>query len=348
MRISVIVPVYNTKHEYLRACLQSLVSQDFEDFEVITVNDGSVNGCDAILREYAEKYGNIVCIDIENQGTSVARNTGLEAAKGEYVMFVDSDDFVSAHCLKTVHEAMKERKTDILFFGYSTNYTNTEVRRVLDDPDPGIWHREDLELAVLRGDSRLGAVEVGAPWGKLIRRSVIDENRVRYTPGLIKGQDTVFILSLLDHCESFSYLPFPGYHYRISGRSISRRFNPDIVSIMEKTLNSYTDFVERRGKGTEYREAVKKKYLNVLLGEYLELYFLHPDNKKPLSTRKEEYRALTVKEPYKGIISEMNIGNAGLFKKAMLSALKKNDIGSVFFLKKGELTLRRIVIHKYD
>ena len=106
--------------------------------------------------------------------------------------------------------------------------------------------------------------------------------------------------------------------------------------------------MERRGKGTEYREAVKKKYLNVLLGEYLELYFLHPDNKKPLNTRKEEYRALTVKEPYKGIISEMNIGNAGLFKKAMLSALKKNDIGSVFFLKKGELTLRRIVIHKYD
>ena len=113
MKISVIIPVYNTDHGYLRDCLTSLMTQDFTDFEVIAVNDGSVNGCDRVLKEFAERYDSMVFVDQENGGTSVARNTGLEKASGDYIMFVDADDFVSPGCLRTVYEAMEEILPDL-------------------------------------------------------------------------------------------------------------------------------------------------------------------------------------------------------------------------------------------
>ena len=347
MNISIIIPVYNTKEEYLTSCLESVLHQDFEDFEVIAVNDGSTNGCEKLLESYGEKYPNMVYINQENAGTSVARNTGLSRAKGDYILFVDADDYLSTGALRTVYEAMKRNDTDILFFGYATNYTNREMRRVLKDPDPGLFERETLELAVLKGDKRLGPVEVGAPWGKLIKHDVIRDNNLRYTPGLIKGQDTVFILSLLDHCSSFSYLSYLGYHYRISGSSVSRRYNPDIVSIMEKTLNAYREFVETRGKGQEFKDAVNRKYLNILLGEYLELFFLHPDAGEDTGKRRRDYALLSEREPYRTVIKEAKTPGMGFFMKNETKFLKEKKYKSLFLLKKAELTIRNIVIHKF-
>ncbi|MCR4589908.1 MAG: glycosyltransferase [Lachnospiraceae bacterium] len=347
MKISVIVPVYNTRYEYLEKCLKSLEDQDFDDYEIIAVNDGSTNGCEKILEEHASFSGKLVYINQENGGTSVARNSGLLKASGDYILFTDADDHISPGCLKTVYDAAVKAGTDILFFGYATNYTNREIRRVLDDPDPSLWDRDTLELAVLRGDKRLGAVEVGAPWGKLIRHDIIRDNNLKYTPGLIKGQDTVFVLSLLDHCRSFSYLPYLGYHYRISGSSVSRRFNPDIVDIMEKTLAAYRDFTEKRNKGEVFKKAVDRKYLNVMLGEYLELLYLHPGNGRPLEERIREYALLTEREPYRKVILDTSPDGMGLFRKTELGLLKRKDLKKLFLIKRAESALRNFVIRKY-
>ena len=347
IRVSVIVPVYNTKHEYLRACLQSLVTQDFEDFEVIVVNDGSTNGCEKVIPEFSGSNSNVVYINQDNRGTSVARNTGLSNAKGDYLVFVDADDFVSEHCLKTVYEAMSERQTDILFFGYATNYTNREMRRVLDDPDPALWDRDTLELAVLKGDERLGPVEVGAPWGKIIRSNIIKDNGLRYTPGLIKGQDTVFMLSLFEHCRSFSYLGYLGYHYRISDVSVSHRYNPKIVDIMEGTLSAYKEFVDRYDKGEEFAEAVRQKYYKVMLGEYLELFFLHKENGETEKERKEDFCKLLQREPYLTIIESADMKGCGLYRGTLLKLMKDRRIGLLFFLKRLELFIRNRVVRKY-
>jgi len=345
--ISVIVPVYNTKHEYLRFCLQSLVTQDFEDFEVIVVNDGSTNGCEAVIQEFAGTDPRVVYINQENRGTSVARNTGLKSAKGDFILFVDADDFVSPGCFKTVYEAMSEKQTDILFFGYATNYTNREMNRVLSAPDPSLWDRDTLELAVLKGDERLGSVEVGAPWGKLIRHDIIRDNGLRYTPGLIKGQDTVFMLSLFEHCRSFSYLEYLGYHYRISDVSVSHRYNPRIVDIMEGTLAAYKDFVERYGKDKEFAEAVRQKYYKVMLGEYLELLFLHKENRKSEAEKKEEFKKLLERAPYSAIIESADPKGSGFFRGILLKLMKERRIGLLFTLKRLELFLRNRVVRKY-
>ncbi len=348
MKISVIIPVYNTKTEYLTRCLKSLLEeQDFEDYEVIAVNDGSTNGCERVLEELSGIDPRLAYINQENGGTSVARNTGLSRAGGDYIMFVDADDFVSPGCLRTVYEAMVKDRTDLLFFGYATSYTNREMVRVLESPDLSVFKRDALELAILKGDPRLGPVEVGAPWGKLIRADIIRDNDLSYTKGLIKGQDTVFMLSLFEHCESFSYLKFLGYHYRISDVSVSHRYNPRIVDIMEKTLDAYRDFVEKYGKGEEFAEAVRQKYYKVMLGEYLELFFLHKENKAPEKEKKEAFLKLLEREPYSDVIKKADTGDLGLYQRILMVLMKKKMTGLLFALKRGELALRNVVVRKY-
>ncbi len=348
MKISVIIPVYNTKKEYLRECLNSLLCQQkFEDYEVIAVNDGSTNGCEKVIEEFAALHDKLVYIKQENGGTSVARNTGLSRAKGDYILFVDADDFVSHDCLHTVYETMQRRLTDILFFGYATSYTNREVRRVLDKTVTDLWRKDALELAVLKGNPALGPVEVGAPWGKLIRHDIIRDNGLRYTEGLIKGQDTVFMLSVFEHCRSFSYLKYLGYHYRISDVSVSHRYNPDIVGIMEKTLGAYGDFVEKYDKPEEFAEAVRQKYYKVMLGEYLELFFLHKKNRVPEKEKENAFLRILEKEPYTGVIERVDPKNMNLYQKLQLKLIKKKNIRLLFTLKRMEFFARDLVVKKY-
>ena len=111
-KISVVIPVYNVE-PFVGKCLSTLVHQTFQDFEIIAVNDGSKDGSLAILREFERNYANIIVIDQPNAGMSMARNRGMEAARGEYLCFVDSDDYVSPYFLEELHRAVTENDADI-------------------------------------------------------------------------------------------------------------------------------------------------------------------------------------------------------------------------------------------
>lgn len=348
MKISIIIPVYNTDHEYLAECLESCLHQSVaETVEVITVNDGSTNGCEKVLEEYEGIYDALRVIHQTNQGTSVARNTGLDAARGDYIMFVDADDWLEPNACEEALRATFTANADILFFGYATNYTNRQMDRVLEDPDERIFNRETLQLAILEGNPELGPVEVGAPWGKLIRRSVIEDYHVRYTPGLKKGQDTVFILHLLEKCTSFAYSSFLGYHYRMSGTSISHRYNPDIVGIMERTLSAYRQFNEKYNKSIPFKLAVSRKYFRVLTGEYLMLNYCHHDNKLSEKDKKAEFLELLECEPYCYVAKDTEGAKLSAYDRLMLFFVKHKNVGMLFFVKKIEILLRSIVIRQF-
>ena len=349
MKISIIIPVYNTDHDYLAKCLESCLNQSVaETVEVIAVNDGSTNGCEKVLEEYEGIYDALKVIHQENQGTSVARNAGLDAARGDYIMFVDADDWIEENACEEALRAAFTANSDILFFGYATNYTNRQLERVLEDPDERLFNRETLQLAILEGNPMLGPVEVGAPWGKLIRRSVIEEYHVRYTPGLKKGQDTVFVLHLLERCTSFAYQSFLGYHYRMSGTSISHRYNPDIVAIMERTLSAYRSFTEVYNKSNPFKLAVSRKYFRVLTGEYLMLNYCHPDNKIPESEKRREFLELLECEPYCFVAKNTEGAKLSIYDRLMLAFVKHKNVRMLFGLKRLEIFVRGVLIKQYS
>ena len=349
IRISAIVPIYNIKSEYLKKCIQSLVDQKFDGLEIILVNDGSTqNSCDEICREFEQRDSRIHYIYQKNKGVSVARNVGISAATGDYILFVDADDWIENGLCEILCKEADAKKVDLLFFAYTTNYQNRELPRILTIPKKEMFKKEILQLAILKGDDRFGSVEVGTPWGKLIRRQIIQENRVAYVDGLKKGQDTVFVLNLLDYCENIIYLPYIGYHYRISGTSISKKFNPDIIPIMEATLSEYGKFIEKHKKDMRFRQALDLKYVHVILGEYMLLYFANANNPKRKEEKRQELLRLLDSKAYKDVIQNASPSGQGIWERVQLYVLKHRMGRTLRFIKICEGMLRDLLIHKYD
>ena len=127
MKLSIIVPVYNVK-DYLAKCLDSLISQDLsqDEYEIIVVNDGSTDNSGEIAEEYSKKYSNIILINQENQGLSGARNTGIANARGEYIQFVDSDDYLEENVLDGLLKQIETDQLDVLRFKYQNVRINAE------------------------------------------------------------------------------------------------------------------------------------------------------------------------------------------------------------------------------
>ncbi len=347
-KISVIVPVYNVDEGYLEKCIESVLGQDYSDVELLLIDDGSTNGAPAICDRFAKEDERVISLHQENAGVSVARNNGLDHATGDYIVFVDGDDYLSDGAFTDIMKHADKEEYDILFFGYCTNYTNREINRVMTEPDMSVFKADDLSLAILQGDARLGMVEVGAPWGKLIRRSVIEDNGVRYTKGLKKGQDTVFTLHLLIHCDKIGYAPVAGYHYRMSTSSISHRFNENIVEIMEKTLGAYEQYVKDAGRDEVFKSAVDRKYYKVILGEYCDLYFMNKRNPKSAGVLNREMKALTEREPYRTALGNVDTKRLHGLERIEVSLLKGGCF-SLLRIEKKLLNLAKwILIRNYD
>jgi len=172
IKISVIVPVYNVKR-YLPKCIDSLLNQDLpvEDYEIILVDDGSPDGCLAICDEYANTHDNVKVIHRQNGGLSAARNSGIEVAKGQYVQFVDSDDYLEPNVLKALVEKMDSDKLDILRFNYQNVNEQYEVFEPNKVSKPFVDYRDDVCDGLTFLTERLG---FGCyAWQFVIRREML-------------------------------------------------------------------------------------------------------------------------------------------------------------------------------
>lgn len=191
MKFSVIIPVYNAEKTICR-CLDSLLSQNDGQAEIILINDGSKDCSGTICREYAKKYDCIVYIEQENAGASSARNAGLAAATGTYVTFVDSDDYV----LDGYFDSMDRPDEDFVVFSY---------RMIRSD---GV-HGYRFSQALLEAGSHTDRVQavlrdrIVSPWCKRFKRSVIEEHNIRFKKDLVIGEDFIFGLEyMLLACSS--------------------------------------------------------------------------------------------------------------------------------------------------
>lgn len=224
MFLSIIVPVYNTE-AYMEECLDSLIDQDIpsDDYEIICVDDGSTDGSAVILRRYEEAHENIRVIAKENGGVASARNAGLDAAKGDYIWFVDSDDFIRPDFLKMLREHILEHKTDRIMVGtYVFPDSELTVQNVID--------RGDL----LQVNSHFYDSSV---WNSVLSRGFLLEHNCRFRhPELSHGEDTVFMFEAVAYNPSCYELDIPVYFYRNRPGSAT---TSSVVSVNERKVSSY-------------------------------------------------------------------------------------------------------------
>lgn len=210
--VSIIVPCYNVA-AYLDQCMESLAGQSMEDIEIICVNDGSSDRTAEILREWRDRDGRVRVIDRKNSGVSAARNSGMEEAAGKYIGFVDPDDVVERNMFRRLFDAAVEKDADVAVCGYHEfcDRGGMDMPESGWSPSAGFFPEEKAER-FRRGTpwSRCA----GTVWNKLIRRKLLEENGVRFVPGLRQGEDLYFCLMLLTVAPRLLILPDRLYHYR--------------------------------------------------------------------------------------------------------------------------------------
>lgn len=232
--ISVIVPVYNVE-TYLEECLDSIQNQTYTDFEVLLVNDGSTDGSQAICERYCKENRRFHLLNQENQGLSAARNTGVAASRGEFIVFVDSDDMILANYLETLMHYMRE-DVDIVESQFTVS---NEEFLAKSFKEPTILFEGNSQEAVKIFPKHVLNVNAVT---KLYRRSIVEA--VPYIDGVI-FEDVYCGIGMLKYIRKIIKIDYKGYYYRQHQASIMHRtFTPknlDIFTVSDKLIDLYSD-----------------------------------------------------------------------------------------------------------
>ena len=232
VKVSIIIPVYNTG-AYLPACLDSILSQDFSDFEVLLVDDGSKDGSGAICDAYAAKDGRLRVMHKENEGVSSARNLALEQAQGEWIAFVDSDDALLPDGLSELVGGISE-DVDLVMLDY-VDSAHWEKGMPLPHGEGKIIGREEVVVSMFNGTEKRYQGYISA---KLFRRSLLEEHHLTFDPTISIKEDTLFVVHFLCLSDKRVYVSeTPVYYYiqRPSSAmtSMKENYNPKYLTSFE-------------------------------------------------------------------------------------------------------------------
>ena len=223
-KLSIIVPVYNVE-KYINRCLSSIVNQTYENLDIIIIDDGSPDNCGSICDEYAAKDSRIKVIHKCNEGVSIARNIGINNATGQWITFVDSDDWIEADYYENIFDTIKDRDVDIMYSGgYIWEFEKRTITR------KGIkhnfcYHRQihiekwkDLFAKIVEGNVASEDFETEACeavcWNKIYRRQFLIENKILFLPDLYRHEDILFNLLAVEKADVVAGCTYIGYHYR--------------------------------------------------------------------------------------------------------------------------------------
>ena len=205
-KCSVIIPVYNVE-KYLTAALESVINQTFSDIEIICINDGSTDNSFAILENYAQKDSRIKLINQHNQGVSAARNTGIEAACGEYIMFLDPDDTYDLTLCEKVVEKINTETPDIVMWGHNKicntdivdkNCYCTGLEYLINNPNASLDKFIVLQVYI---------------WDKAFKKEFLEKNNIKFALGIKQAEDLIFCLLSFYAKPKYSYIPQVLYFY---------------------------------------------------------------------------------------------------------------------------------------
>ncbi len=260
--ISVIIPVYNVK-KYLQRCLDSVIEQTYQNLEVILIDDGSTDHSGKICKEYAKKDVRIHVISQKNQGVGAARNKGLDTAKGEYITFVDSDDFISKDMIETMYGELIRLNVTYIGCGYNHldskgnilgSYTVNEITTY-----SGI---QALQRHYMISEKKENFILV---WGKLFRRELF--HCLRFSSELF-FEDMHLMPYILQKCNKIAFVPYIGYNYQKNGNSITnKQDNAHIACLYKDSFLIWKNHLElyRRNGWSDLVTAVKCACVNKVI-----------------------------------------------------------------------------------
>ncbi len=247
-KVSVIVPIYNVE-KYLEKCINSLLSQTLEDIQIILVNDGSKDNSGNIAKEYEKNNKDrVIYVEKENGGLSDARNYGLKYATGDFIAFLDSDDYIEKNAYEEMYNKAIEENADYVECDFIWEFPN----KIRVDKQYPYKNKKDM----------LSFVRVVA-WNKLIKRQLITDNNLEFPKGL-RYEDVEFTYKLIPFVNKFAYVDKPFIHYVQREGSIANVQNERTAEIFT-VLDNVIEFYKKNNIYEEYRNELEYNYARYLL-----------------------------------------------------------------------------------
>lgn len=322
--ISIIIPVYNVER-YLHKCINSVLCQTYKNIELILVDDGSTDHSGKICDEYSNGYTNVSVVHQKNAGVSSARNKGLDIAKGDYVFFLDSDDFLE---LNAIEKLILNGEADFII---SKGYQITQNAKITIDNN--IIKSEIIKMSSYKEKIFTGMLNgriMPGPFAKMYRRSVLEKNHLRFNESIDFGEDAIFNFLFCNCATSFSNVNEYTYNYVDNANSITRKYSPklfcrinNLVKLFKDELWSFLSFNHEE----EYNSYI------IYLLNYLCIGYIY--NKQIGMSSKEQrvlLKEITNREEYRYAIKNVKLGRLSLRRKLLIILLRLKLYGIIRYV----------------
>ena len=245
VKVSVIVAVYQVE-QYIVRCLDSLLNQTFRDFEVLLIDDGSVDSSGQICDEYANKDNRFKVFHKKNEGVGATRQFGIEKSVGEYIIHVDPDDWIEPSMLEDLYSAAQKENADLVICDY---YNDENNKSVYIKQEPDLSTKDGYFLGLIN-DSLFGAC-----WNKLVKRNYFVNNNISFLKNMVLWEDKLVNLKLADKIKKITYVPRAFYHYTVRDGSAVRVHSVERVY----SIINYIDWIEKKSHFQNREKIIKLK-----------------------------------------------------------------------------------------
>ncbi len=337
---SVIVPVYRVEAGYLKECVISIMHQTMRELEIILVDDGAPEENAAILDAYARMDERIRVIHQENAGASAARNAGLAVCSGEYVTFVDSDDYIDPAMLEKAYSQAQKQELELLMWGTYKLYPDETVvygPYVDDIPLFNEKQKEQLMLKTMAGSlpvyeypcSRYGS---GSCCSKLYLLSFLRQNHLLYPVGIKRAEDVNFNIRVFEAAERIGYLNEHLYYYRQLEGSATYRYRENGIAVFTDALLKLKEFLTETHKPEFFMQVFYMRCMFFFL-ESMDMDYCNRENPKPFAKRMKEMRSVLDQDPYREAFLRLSYENLTFAKKIPLFLIRHRwiELLTVFY-----------------
>lgn len=265
MKISVIIPVYNVE-SYLHRCLDSVINQTYSNLEIILVNDGSTDNSLSIINEFAQKDKRIIVFSQKNSGLAVARNIGLKAATGDYVSFIDSDDWIEKDMYSELAVHLENEHPDFVNFRFQFDNETLNTHSVYGKPYRRLKFESRNEILE---DTLKNVNILTAPWTKIYNRKFLLEYHLVFEPGIV-NEDTLFTILISCHAHKVTFVNRIFYHAIERDGSISRSSQQRLFLDMHTALGKAKDYMIQINVFEHFHSLYEARYLKSMLYNQLQ------------------------------------------------------------------------------
>lgn len=332
-KISIIMPAFNSE-KYIKKSITSLLFQTYKDIELIIINDGSTDNTENIILDFQKIDKRIKYFKTHNTGAANARNLGLSNATGQFISFVDSDDYIDSRMMEVLINKYNEFHSDIIGCGAERIYPDRAIPNK-SSFEKGFYSKADLESKFYPNLFCTNELEDKIPksmWSKLFRRDIIEENNIRFTPGLKFAEDLIFTETCFLYANSFYYLPEEKfYKYVYNENSITHSYVKDLW------INSK--------KGVLHRKKISDKFPNYELSSQLSYVLVRNamtaianlgySENSSASQRINKIKEIITDVDLQNAVNQVDIKKINFVRKALASSIKNKNTYLIFVLLKG-------------